>query len=46
MILKWIFMKWTTGGWAGLIWLRIVTNVGLFYSGNEASGSMKCGEFV
>jgi hypothetical protein len=32
--------------WTGLIWLRIETGGGIFESGNELSGSIKCGEFL
>jgi hypothetical protein len=32
--------------WNGLIWLRIGTGGGIFESGNEFLGSIKCGEFL
>jgi hypothetical protein len=32
--------------WTGLMWLRIVTDCGLSKYGNEASGSIKFGEFL
>ena len=31
------------GAWTGLIWLRIGTGGGPCKSGNEPSGSIKCG---
>jgi len=46
IILKYIFRKWGVWAWTGLIWLRIGTCSGICKSGNEPSGSIKCGEFL
>jgi hypothetical protein len=46
IILKWIFRKWDGGTWTGLIRLRIWTGGGLYESGDEPSGSIKCREFL
>jgi hypothetical protein len=34
------------GLWTGASWLRIGTGGGTCESGNEPSGSIKCGEFL
>jgi len=39
IILRWIFRKWDVRAWTGSIWFRKGT-------GNELSGSTKCGEFL
>jgi hypothetical protein len=44
IILKCVFKK-LNGAWAKLIWLRIGRGGGLCECGNEASGSIKSGEF-
>ena len=46
IILRWIFRKWDGGAWTALIWLRIRTGEGTLKSGNECSGSIKCGQFL
>jgi hypothetical protein len=46
IILRWIFRKWDVRAWTGSIWLRIETYAGTCESGNEPSGSIKCGEFL
>ena len=30
IIIRWIFRKWNSGAWTGLIWSRIGTGVGHF----------------
>jgi hypothetical protein len=35
-----------SGAWIGLICLKIGTGGGLYECGNEASGSLNCGEFL
>jgi hypothetical protein len=44
--LGWIFRKWDVGVWTGLGWLRIQTVGGNCECGKEASGYIKCGEFI
>ena len=47
IILRWVFMKWDVGVWTGSSWLRRERQVaGTCESGNEFSGSIKCGEFL
>jgi hypothetical protein len=43
--LKYIVKKWD-GVWSRLTWLRIGEMAVSRECGNEASGSMKCGEFL
>jgi len=46
IILRWIFRKWHERVWTGSSWLRIGTGGGTCESGNETSGSIKCGELL
>jgi len=39
IVLRWLFRKWDVGVWTGSSWQSLV-------SGNEPSGSIKCGEFL
>jgi hypothetical protein len=46
IILKFIFEKWDGGARTLLIWLTTGTGCGLFYCGNEPSGSTKYREVL
>ena len=46
MTLKCTLNKQDLREWADFIWLRIGTNCGLFWHGNEPSSSIKCNEFL
>jgi hypothetical protein len=46
IILRWMFRKCDVGLWTGSSWLRIETDGGPCECGNEASGSVKCGEIL
>ena len=46
ILLRWISGKQYMGVWTGSSWLRIETDGGTCESGNELSGSRKCGEFL
>jgi len=43
IILRWTFRKWHVGAWTGSSWPRIGHVVDSCESGNEPSGSIKCG---
>jgi hypothetical protein len=46
IILRWIFRKCDVVAWTGSSWLRLWTVAVTCECGNEASGSIKCGEFL
>jgi hypothetical protein len=42
IVLERILKKWDWEAWTGLIWLRIVPEMGLCACGNDLSGYIKC----
>jgi len=46
IILRWIIGKWDFWTWTGSILFSIEQFLGTFESGNEPSGTKKCGEFL